>query len=90
MQLTLPFEIICLAKQLSDKNFETYLVGGAVRDLFIAQLHPTAESKSLVTDYDLATNATPTQITALLPKKAPIIARSLTSPIPIPSVFVIR
>jgi len=67
MQLTLPFEVLCLAKLLNDHNFEAYLVGGAVRDLFIAHSLDSANQPPLIMDYDLTTNATPDQIKQLLP-----------------------
>lgn len=68
MQLRLPFEIICLAKLLQDHKFEVYLVGGAIRDLIISDSQDQANQLLAITDYDLTTNATPDQITELLPE----------------------
>ena len=44
---------ISIVKDLQDKNFQAYLVGGCVRDL-LCGIEPK--------DFDIATNATPEQI----------------------------
>ncbi|HZE92184.1 MAG TPA: polynucleotide adenylyltransferase PcnB, partial [Rhizobacter sp.] len=54
-----------VVKMLSDAGFETYLVGGAVRDLLLG-LRPK--------DFDVATNATPEEVKGLF-RRAFIIGR---------------
>ena len=54
-----------VVKTLKDAGFETYIVGGAVRDLLVG-LRPK--------DFDVATNATPEQVKALF-RRAFIIGR---------------
>ena len=49
----IPKDVIWVCEELSKKGFESYLVGGCVRDLIISR-----EPK----DWDIATNATPEQI----------------------------
>ena len=44
---------ISIVKELQEKNFQAYLVGGCVRDL-LCGLEPK--------DFDIATNATPEQV----------------------------
>ncbi len=68
MQLKLPFEPILLVKTLIQAGYEAHLVGGAVRDLLLQSLQYQTEAPTLVTDYDLTTNATPEQIRALFPE----------------------
>lgn len=52
-ELTLPFEVQEIWEVLENKGFETWLVGGAVRDI-ICNKEPN--------DFDLATQATPEEI----------------------------
>ncbi|MBM3256235.1 MAG: CCA tRNA nucleotidyltransferase, partial [Candidatus Moranbacteria bacterium] len=54
----IPSEILEIARKLSGKDFEVYLVGGSVRDLLLGQ-----ETK----DFDLATSAKPREILKLFP-----------------------
>ena len=58
MQLVLPSYILNLLNRFKEKEFEIYLVGGAVRDLLMGRQ---------VTDWDFTTNATPDQILELFP-----------------------
>lgn len=58
MQYRIPEEIIAVGKKLEDTCFESYLVGGCVRDLIIG-LEPK--------DWDITTNATPEQIQRIFP-----------------------
>lgn len=51
----IPKEVISVAETLKQKGFESFLVGGCVRDLFL-QKTPK--------DWDIATNATPEEIIA--------------------------
>jgi tRNA nucleotidyltransferase (CCA-adding enzyme) len=53
-----PQEVLLVSKGLRSAGFETYLVGGCVRDLLIGK-----EPK----DWDITTNATPEQIQAVFP-----------------------
>ena len=58
MQYRVPAEVEKIGKGLRDAGFESYLVGGCVRDLIIGK-----EPK----DWDFTTNATPEQIQAVFP-----------------------
>ena len=49
----IPQDVLDISKALSDKNFDSYLVGGCVRDLMISR-----EPK----DWDITTNAIPEEI----------------------------
>ncbi len=55
----IPKEVSHVTKALKDANFEAYLVGGCVRDLFIGRKPK---------DWDVTTNATPEEIIALFTK----------------------
>ena len=55
----IPKEVSYVTKALKDANFEAYLVGGCVRDLFIGRKPK---------DWDVTTNATPEEIIALFTK----------------------
>jgi len=57
-----PKYIFDIASVLNKNNFETYLVGGSIRDIL---LNKTPE------DFDIATNAYPEQIEKLFPKSIP-------------------
>ncbi|MFA6415867.1 MAG: HD domain-containing protein [Candidatus Paceibacterota bacterium] len=59
VELTVPQQIVNIAKTLQDKGFSAYLVGGCVRDLLMNR-EPH--------DWDLTTNAKPEEIVALFPK----------------------
>ena len=59
MQYRVPEEVEKVGKSLRDAGFESYLVGGCVRDLIIGK-----EPK----DWDFTTNATPEQIQAVFPE----------------------
>jgi poly(A) polymerase/tRNA nucleotidyltransferase (CCA-adding enzyme) len=58
MQYRIPPEVSVVSTKLRDAGYESYLVGGCVRDLIIG-----IEPK----DWDLTTNATPAQIQAVFP-----------------------
>ncbi|MCR4333794.1 MAG: hypothetical protein NUV60_02165, partial [Patescibacteria group bacterium] len=58
MKYRVPDEVEKVGKGLRDAGFESYLVGGCVRDLIIG-LEPK--------DWDIATNATPGQIQVVFP-----------------------
>ncbi len=58
MQYRIPEEVSAVSKRLEDTGFESYLIGGCVRDLIIG-LEPK--------DWDITTNATPEQIQAVFP-----------------------
>jgi tRNA nucleotidyltransferase (CCA-adding enzyme) len=57
MNLRLPTDVLAVLHHLQTNGFEAYLVGGAVRDLFL--------QKEIPTDWDFTTNATPSQIQEL-------------------------
>lgn len=59
MKLTIPTTISHVTTKLSVAGFFGYLVGGCVRDLLMGKIPK---------DWDVATNATPEQITKLFPK----------------------
>ncbi len=54
----IPLEVAEISKKLREAGFESYLVGGCVRDLLVDK-----EPK----DWDITTNATPEQIQAVFP-----------------------
>lgn len=58
MHFPVPKEAASVAKELRDAGYEAYLVGGCVRDLLLSR-RPK--------DWDIATNATPSQIQAVFP-----------------------
>src|SRR2546426_6284177 len=57
-QLHLPPEVIEIARSLEDSGYETWCVGGALRDAVLDQVHD---------DVDLATAATPDTVRSLFP-----------------------
>jgi tRNA nucleotidyltransferase (CCA-adding enzyme) len=59
----LPEEVLEIARTLESAGFEAWCVGGALRDALLG--HPHA-------DYDLATSATPVQVTGLFRHTAPV------------------
>ncbi|HPS40555.1 MAG TPA: HD domain-containing protein [Candidatus Woesebacteria bacterium] len=56
MTLNLPFEVLYILHRLNEAGYESFLVGGAIRDL-IMNFEPEQ-----VKDFDFATNASPSQI----------------------------
>ncbi len=58
MQLYLPDEVKKVISEFKSKNFEIYVVGGAVRDLLMGKI---------VYDWDFTTNATPEEILKIFP-----------------------
>jgi poly(A) polymerase/tRNA nucleotidyltransferase (CCA-adding enzyme) len=58
----IPQHVTAVAGQLQENGFEAYLVGGSVRDLILGR-QPQ--------DYDIATNATPEEVTGIFPKSIP-------------------
>ena len=61
--LPIPDEVLEIARTLEGAGYETWCVGGALRDALLD--HPHA-------DYDLATTATPAQVQALFKRTAPV------------------
>ncbi len=61
MKFTIPPEVIEVSKTLTDNGYESYVVGGAVRDLVMGKA---------ATDWDFTTNAIPEQILALFGDRA--------------------
>ena len=62
-RLSIPEEVLRIARKLEDAGFETWCVGGAVRDNLLGYA-----SK----DFDLATAATPTEVCKLFRRTIPI------------------
>ncbi len=62
-ELAIPEEVLEIARTLEEAGFETWCVGGALRDALLDHPH---------SDYDLATAATPAQVTALFRRTAPV------------------
>lgn len=56
---SIPNEVLRVTSELKRHGHEAYIVGGCVRDLFVGKTPK---------DWDVATNATPEQITAMFPK----------------------
>jgi tRNA nucleotidyltransferase (CCA-adding enzyme) len=61
--LSPPLGVLEIARRLEDAGFETWCVGGAVRDALLGQAH---------LDWDLATAATPDQVQALFKRTKPV------------------
>jgi tRNA nucleotidyltransferase (CCA-adding enzyme) len=61
--LPIPEDVLDIARTLEDAGYETWCVGGALRDALMS--HPHA-------DYDLATAATPAQVQSLFKRTAPV------------------
>ncbi len=61
--LSPPGPVLDIAKRLENEGFETWCVGGAVRDALLGHPH---------LDWDLATAATPQQVRRLFPRTIPV------------------
>jgi tRNA nucleotidyltransferase (CCA-adding enzyme) len=61
--LSPPVGVVEIARRLEGAGFETWCVGGAVRDALLGQAH---------LDWDLATAATPVQVQALFKRTKPV------------------
>ena len=61
--LSPPGAVLDIAKRLENEGFETWCVGGAVRDALLGHPH---------LDWDLATAATPQQVRRLFPRTVPV------------------
>jgi len=61
--LPIPEEVVSIARRLEEAGFETWCVGGAVRDNLLK-----VDNK----DFDLATSATPGDVQRLFPRTIPI------------------
>jgi len=62
-RLPIPDEVVGIATKLERAGFETWCVGGAVRDNLLGYANK---------DFDLATAATPTQVTRLFRRTVPV------------------
>ena len=62
--MQIPLEVLEIIKKLNQDDFETYIVGGCVRDLMISK---TKGLKRTPKDWDITTNAKPEQIQKLFP-----------------------
>lgn len=63
VRLAPPDTVVEIARTLADAGFETWCVGGAVRDALLGESH---------LDWDLATAATPTQVRRLFRRTVPV------------------
>ena len=63
MRLTPPRAVIDIARQLRDRGYDTWAVGGAVRDSLLGLPHA---------DWDLATNARPEEVRRVFKRTVPI------------------
>src|ERR1700681_353060 len=63
IQLDPPETVRSIAKRLEDAGFETWCVGGAVRDALLGHPH---------LDWDLATSATPPEVRKLFKRTVPV------------------
>lgn len=61
MQFSIPLEVTQVTQKLHEAGFDAYLVGGCTRDLLLGRTPK---------DWDVTTNATPEQITALFPDES--------------------
>ncbi len=67
MKLSIRKEALFIITTLQNAGFEAYLVGGAVRDIIIAN-HQHLDPSAAIKDYDFTTNATPEEIQQLFPE----------------------
>ncbi|MBU0576532.1 HDIG domain-containing protein [Patescibacteria group bacterium] len=67
MKIQIRNEVAFIIQALEKAGFEAFLVGGAVRDLILAQQNKLDPDEA-VKDYDFATNATPDEIQQLFPE----------------------
>jgi tRNA nucleotidyltransferase (CCA-adding enzyme) len=61
--LPIPEEVLAIARTLEEAGFETWCVGGALRDALLGHQHA---------DFDLATAATPDRVQSLFKRTAPV------------------
>lgn len=62
-RLEIPREVLTIAKKLEDAGYETWCVGGAIRDALLAQPH---------NDFDLTTAAPPPEVQKLFKRTVPV------------------
>lgn len=76
IEISIPYEVAFILWKMHTAGYETYLVGGAVRDLLINSLFSfqskTNKTNTIldyheIVDYDFTTNATPQQIQQVFP-----------------------
>lgn len=68
MKLELPFEVLFVCHTLQKNGFDSYLVGGAIRDLILQSTEAFHQKNLSITDYDFTTNAEPEKIMELFPE----------------------
>jgi len=66
-QNNIPRDIEYIARTLNQKGFEVFLVGGAVRDMVLAEGYNKANLKN--SDFDFTTNAKPEEVILMFNKK---------------------
>jgi len=62
-RLDIPREVLTIAKKLEDAGYETWCVGGAIRDALLAKPH---------NDFDLTTAAPPPEVQKLFKRTVPV------------------
>src|SRR5712691_6649833 len=62
-RLAIPREVLNIAKTLEDAGYETWCVGGAIRDALLAKPH---------NDFDLTTSAPPAEVQKLFRRTVPV------------------
>src|SRR5258705_13799910 len=62
-RLEIPREVLNIAKKLEDAGYETWCVGGAIRDALLAKPH---------NDFDLTTAAPPPEVQRLFKRTVPV------------------
>jgi len=62
-RLEIPREVLSIAKKLEDAGYETWCVGGAIRDALLAKPH---------NDFDLTTAAPPPEVQKLFKRTVPV------------------
>lgn len=67
MELSLPLPVLYIMRRLQAEGYEAYIVGGAVRDLLLADVALGKHDRTVV-DFDFATNAKPEEIQTVFPE----------------------
>lgn len=75
----IPKEVLFVAEELKSRGFQAYLVGGALRDLFLRRTPG---------DWDVATDAVPSQVEAIFPHTVAVGKRFGTIKVPVGELMV--
>src|SRR5438445_1507273 len=68
--LPIPAEVLRIAKKLEDAGYETWCVGGAIRDALLGLENPSFDP--LKSDFDLTTAAPPDEVRRLFKRTVPV------------------